>query len=73
MTIQQFISSCKSKGMNVKSVKLNKRSNVISYNYDLPHNRLSQTHATTFYHLGDNRLQLIYNEHFANADKLVRF
>lgn len=73
MTTKQFISSCKSKCVNVKAVKLNKRSTVISYNYDLPNNRLSQTHATTFYHLSDDRLQAIYNEHFANADKLVRF
>lgn len=73
MNTKQFISACKGKGVNVKSVKLNKRLTVISYNYDLPQKRVSQTHSTNFYHLGDNRLQAIYNEHFANADKLVRF
>lgn len=73
MTTKQFISSCQTKGVNVKNVKFNKRSTAISYNYDLPQNRVSQTHATTFYHLSDDRLQAIYNEHFANADKLVRF
>jgi hypothetical protein len=70
MTVQQFIDHCKVKGVNVKHVTLNKRSIAISYNYDLPHNRVSQTHETNFYH--DN-LQAVYDDRFSNADKLVRF
>jgi phenylalanyl-tRNA synthetase beta subunit len=69
----QFTQACKAKGVNIKMVKTNKKSVTISYNYTLPANRLSETHTSSFFHTCDDRLQAIFNEHFANADQLVRF
>lgn len=72
MNTQQFISACKEKGVNILGVVDNQHSTTVWYNYDLPGNKLSDKRKKT-YTYQKPALQTIYNEHFANADKLVRF
>lgn len=72
MNTQQFITACKEKGVNVLGIADNKKSTTVWYNYDLPNNKLSDKRKKTFTY-PKPAFQAIYNEHFSNADKLVRF
>lgn len=72
MTSLQFISACKEKGVNVKNITFNGASTIVKYNYDLPGNKLSETYTHTYTYQRP-ALRAIFENHFQNANLLVRF
>ncbi len=72
MTTNQFVEECKAKGVNVKNITFKKNSTIVTYNYELPGSKISDTYTRTYTY---NRpsLRKIFDNHFKQSDQIVKF